>query len=155
MISLLALALLVPTGANCSVGVPTWWAPVPVWAFILRASLLPAPIVAMMPSALFLGLSLPAGTWGRTRRGLLLAWLALSALVHLGWHAWLFRDGLARLGPAHVAFAFGAGSVILAVATVLAVAGSRSRSERHFVLCAWLAASWTGWMSAPWFLEAA
>lgn len=154
VLGLLALALLVPTAANCNVGVPTWWAPVPVWTFLLRASFLPAAVVATIPGVLFLSLGLPSGTWGRTRRGLLFTWLALGCLAHVGWHAWLYRDGISRLGAAHVTFVAGVGSVVLVGATVLAVAGARSGSERRFVFSAWLAALWTGWMSVPWFLEA-
>lgn len=153
---MLALLLLVPGALNVTVGssLGVWWAPFPVWMFLLAVWGVPLIMAVILPMAAFVVL---AGALVRVRRVstlLLAGFVATSTLLHVWWISQWWSEGVWRLGMPYTAAVFGFGSASLVLSAVFLVIGLKRNAFRHLSMSAWFAGLWWAWWAMPWLGEA-
>ena len=152
----MALLLLVPAGLNITVGnsLGVWWAPFPVWIFLLGALRIPLIISALLPAAAFLSISQMLLRSRPTSRTVALALLGASCLVHALWIAYWLAEATGRLGVAYVSAVFGLGTIVLGLGSWQWLVGRRTGAVGNVVLSMWFTLLWWSWWATPWVGEA-
>ena len=153
----LAATLMVPVWVNMELGehLGVWWAPYPVWIFVAIVAGVPSIIVSLVPSILFLGVTVSVATASlRQRTTVLVTEVVLAMIVHVGWAMIFSREGVMRLGIVYAAGVQLLGGAVLMAALYFVVKASRSERHHLHTLSAWLVSLWLGWLALPWVLEA-
>ena len=152
----MALLLIVPAGLNITVGnsLGVWWAPFPVWMFLLGALRIPLIVSALLPAAAFLAISMMLLRDRPTSRTVALTLLGASCLVHALWIAYYAAEAIGRLGAAYVSAVFGLGTSVLGLAVWQWLVGRRRNLVSNALLSMWFTLLWWSWWATPWVGEA-